>query len=39
MAATTSAVTEDEIEQNKRINEQYKIWKKNAPAMYEYVYS
>lgn len=34
-----SEISKEEVDENKRTNEMYKIWKKNAPAMYEYLFS
>jgi histone-binding protein RBBP4 len=39
MATGFATAPEHEIDENKRINELYKIWKKNSPMMYEYIYS
>ena len=35
----STAIEEDQISEEKLINEEYKIWKKNAPFFYDTLYS
>jgi histone-binding protein RBBP4 len=36
-APATGTADEHDIAQEKIINEEYKVWKKNSPFLYEYV--